>query len=453
MRILIATHSTQRIGGVETYLSDIIPALRSVGHQIAIACEHDAAAGADRISSEKSGSLFSIDRIGHRALLESIRAWRPDLIYAHGMNDPHVEDSISGIVPTVFFVHNYHGTCISGAKRFAYPVMRPCSRVFGPACLAYYYPRRCGGLNPFTMWQSFTNQRRRLRMVRRCDAVVTHSFHMYCEYARHGVELDRLHRFVYYSAEQAARRMSNSNSIPLPIAYESSVNETGSDHAPLQLTFAGRLDMNKGVQLLIDAAPVAARQLGRALRICVIGDGPARAKLERQGKQVEAGCAEVQFEFTGWLRRDEVTDRLKRTALVVFPSAWPEPFGLVGPEAGRLGIPVAAFAVGGVPGWLVDDVNGYLAPADPPTAAGLAVAISQCLRDRDTYARLKRGALELSLRFDRGDHLRELLGVFDHVLQSRIPGALDRVRDRTGAVSTIESDDIQQRPTVPANHD
>src|SRR5205085_9652124 len=115
------------------------------------------------------------------------------------------------------------------------------------------------------------------------------------------------------------------------------------------------------------------------------------------------------------------TNRLRETDLVVFPSAWPEPFGLVGPEAGHLGIPVAGFAVGGVPGWLVDGVNGYLAPADPPSAAGLAVAITSCLCDAATYQRLRRGAVEMAGRFSRGNHLEELLAVFESLVQSPRP--------------------------------
>jgi glycosyltransferase involved in cell wall biosynthesis len=88
---------------------------------------------------------------------------------------------------------------------------------------------------------------------------------------------------------------------------------------------------------------------------------------------------------------------------------------LVGPEAGNMGIPVAAFAVGGVTGWLVDDVNGRLAPGDPPTAEGLANAIAACLRDEQTYNRLKRGAFEMAARFNRSSHLEELMRVFDEV--------------------------------------
>ena len=62
---------------------------------------------------------------------------------------------------------------------------------------------------------------------------------------------------------------------------------------------------------------------------------------------------------------------LAQSDLLVLPSLWPEPFALVGLEAARHRLPVAAYAVGGIPDWLTSGENGYLAPGDPPTVDGL----------------------------------------------------------------------------------
>ena len=98
------------------------------------------------------------------------------------------------------------------------------------------------------------------------------------------------------------------------------------------------------------------------------------------------------------------------------PSLWPEPFGLVGVEAGLHNVPAAAFAVGGIPAWLVDGVNGYLAPGDPPTPDGLAVAIIKCLEDPATHARLRHNALKVARRFSINAHLVALLNIFEKIL-------------------------------------
>ncbi|MBC8106768.1 MAG: glycosyltransferase family 4 protein [Anaerolineae bacterium] len=421
MKILLATLTTQRIGGVETYLSDIIPALIERGHELAMVCELEAEAGRESLLRDRPIELFSLRRATHSQILQRVLDWRPDLVYGHGLNDPVLEADVLALAPSVFFVHNYHGTCISGSKRFAAPVLRPCSKPFGPSCLAYYFPRRCGGLNPITMARMYVQQSRRLRSLRRCDAIVTHSFHMYSEYAKHGIDLSRLHRFVYYSPDQPTLR-PRPNGASLPVIDDATARRTSrgiTPDGPLQITFTGRVDGNKGIHLLIDAAPIAARVLGRRLEVSIVGDGPMRRRLQSQASRVQARNNQVEFEFAGWVDRQRVGEFLERTDLVVVPSVWPEPFGLVGPEAGHRGIPVAAFAVGGVGSWLVDGVNGYLAPGEPPTAAGLASAIVACLRDSSTYARLQKGAFEMAQRFSRGSHLQELTALFDRVLAER----------------------------------
>ncbi len=109
-------------------------------------------------------------------------------------------------------------------------------------------------------------------------------------------------------------------------------------------------------------------------------------------------------------------DRLMRESdLLVVPSTWPEPFGLAGPEAGLRGLPAVAFAVGGIPEWLRDGVNGRLAPADPPSATGLARAIVDCLRDPAELERLRRGAREAAAGFSVDAHVAALLGLFSRI--------------------------------------
>ena len=115
------------------------------------------------------------------------------------------------------------------------------------------------------------------------------------------------------------------------------------------------------------------------------------------------------------------------------PSLWPEPFGLVGPEANRHGVPVVAFATGGIPEWLHDGVNGCLAPGDPPTAAGgLADALIRCIRSLESSDALTRGALAAarSRRDDQHlDALLEILGGAAHGPIASAHEAADPVRD------------------------
>jgi len=106
---------------------------------------------------------------------------------------------------------------------------------------------------------------------------------------------------------------------------------------------------------------------------------------------------------------------LQATDLLVMPSLWPEPFGRVGPEAGKYAVPAVAFDLGGTPSWLSDGENGYLVRSRPPTSGGLADAITRCLADPTTHAQLRLGAARLAGRFTWAIHFSALMQVFRRV--------------------------------------
>lgn len=353
---------------------------------------------------------WSVDRAGFQGVINALADWKPDVIYAHGALNAAFDMETSKVAPTAFFVHNYHGTCVGGMKAFKKPRVTPCSRRFGWNCLVHYYPRRCGGLNPVTMLRQFHTQGRRLRAVLGCDAVVTHSHHMYCEFLKHGVPPERLHQVSFFASGEPSTHVESRAGVALPVIGENNSRSTG-----WRIAFIGRMDKLKGGGMLLDALPRIVARLNVPLEVTFAGDGPAKGAWEQRAVEVTAGQSNLRIQFTGWLAKPAVDEILTQCDLVVVPSLWPEPFGLIGPEAGWRGVPVAAFAVGGIRKWLVDGVNGFAAPGDPPTADGLADAIVRCLQDATTHATLRRGALEIARRFNREDHLRALLRIFEAV--------------------------------------
>jgi glycosyltransferase involved in cell wall biosynthesis len=361
--------------------------------------------------------------LGPDAALQALRDWHPDLIYTHGLLSPKLEAATIKIAPSIFFAHNYYGTCISGAKTFKRPVVTPCDRRFGAMCLLHYYPRGCGGWSPLTMMMLYRRQARRLKLLSGYEAIVTHSKHMRAEYINHGIEPDRIHDLLYYV------RNTQTN-VPLVEAFPQFFNITnarqgkaeveGTTHnghrLEWRLLFLGRMDFLKGGTIFLDALPQISAALQRPLRVTFGGDGPERHAWEQQSKGIESRHRDVRIDFAGWLKGAELDSLVSHCDLLILPSLWPEPFGLVGPEVGLHGVPVAAFAVGGIPNWLIDGFNGYIAPGHPPTAAGIAEAIIKCLRDPLIYARLCQGAIEMAQRFNMQSHLAALLKVFEGVL-------------------------------------
>lgn len=425
LRIAVVNWSKRRVGGVETYLNTIIPELSRAGHEIAFWHEVDEPVEREQIGLPDNAPSWCVSAMGAGAALSALRNWQPDVIYTHKVSDPSLERKVLGLAPSVFFAHDYNGTCISGTKTFKSPVVRPCSRRFGWQCLLHYFPHRCGGLSPVTMFRLYGLQSKRLKNLHCYDAIVTHSDHMLAELIKHGLSPQRAYNFPYY-VQPATASEKPSSSLPLLASGATSVSRmtdkqnvvhAKGQNGELHLLFSGRMEYLKGAHVFIDSLTEVATALDKPLRVTFAGDGRERPALERRAARVRS--PKLKIEFNGWVKRRQIEELLKTCDLLIVPSLWPEPFGLVGPEAGQFGVPVAAFDVGGIHDWLVDGVNGYLASGTPPTAKGLAQAIVNCLRDPLTHARLRNGAVEVARQFNIKNHLAALLDVFDKVTSTQ----------------------------------
>ena len=416
MRIAITTWNRRKSGGAETYLSEVIAELHRAGHSVSLWHEIDEPADRQQIAMPDGAMVWSVADIGARRALDGLREWQPDLIYLNGLHDAALEEAIIETAPTVFFAHAYHGTCISGSKTFKRPTATPCNRRFGWQCLLHYYPRRCGGLNPITMMKQYRIQSKRLNHLRNCKAIATNSEHMRNEFLNHGIQQQCVRKISLpvMSRELHSIAIGKANSAH---AAESPAINFDNRAGEWRLLFLGRMDVLKGGRMLLDALPRVCSSLDRPLRVTFAGDGPDRADWEMEAAKVRTENKRLTFAFTGWVQGHEMETLFANCDLLVMPSLWPEPFGLVGPEAGLRGVTAAAFAVGGINDWLIDGVNGHLASGNPPTAEGLAEAILKCLCDQDYHNRLQRGAVEVAMRFSMKSHVAALLEVFQGAAQ------------------------------------
>jgi glycosyltransferase involved in cell wall biosynthesis len=400
MRIAITNLHRALVGGAETYLDTVIPALAAAGHQIAFFSELGSSPSAQRIRLPASAPAWCASEMGLPQALAALESWRPDIIYVHAMDDLPTAARIIEVAPAILFAHGYYGTCISGNKMFAAPRPRPCARRFGWRCLVHFYPHRCGGLNPLRMWDDYQKQSARLGLMTRYAAILTASTHMRAEFVRNGLPAQHVH---VLRLPIVPRR--------LPSPGTAKVQAAPAPDRELQLLFVGRMIGPKGGPIMLDTLPLVAASLKRPLAVTFVGDGPDRMLWEQKARRARAANPNLNIEFTGWLDSSQLDQLMLYSGLLVVPSTWPEPFGLVGVEAGLRGLPAAAFAVGGIPEWLSDGVNGRLAPGDPPNAAGLARAIVECVRDPAEHMRLRRGALEMASSFGLNAHLNALLAI------------------------------------------
>ncbi len=388
MRILIATPHRNVVGGAEKYLQSVVPALISRGHSLALFHEYPFDEPKESVDGPSAGlAAWHPADAEDETIFRSVDQWAPDVVYSQGLDDSRLEHALLNRYPTVLYAHTYHGTCISGRKCHAAPRMQPCERRFGATCLLLYFPRRCGGLHPGTMFKMFRQQSEHLAGFSRYRAILAASRHMCREYEQHGAPRVQL--------------------VPLPMTSGVPETTAPSPRVPQgRILFIGRLVDVKGVNHLVRAIPEASRQLGRELTVTIAGDGP-----ERSAVQSLAARLQVNIEFSGWLDAVQKLSLIRQSDLLAVPSLWPEPFGLVGIEAGRLGVPAVGFAVGGLPDWLIAGETGELARADPPTPRGLAGAIARALGDPHHYHALCHSAWLKSKQFTMERHVDQLESV------------------------------------------
>ena len=111
-----------------------------------------------------------------------------------------------------------------------------------------------------------------------------------------------------------------------------------------ELLFVGRLVSDKGVDILLEALAILARRSVRPA-LTIVGEGPERAALEQQARRLDL---DSQVTFHG-LSRDEALVRLMNEhQVLVVPSRYDEPFGIVALEGIACGCVVVGSAGGGL---------------------------------------------------------------------------------------------------------
>lgn len=367
LRIALVNWTSRHVGGLETYINRVVPILVDAGHALYFHHEHSGPDDRPRISAVDNLRSCAVDTAGRKAAMAQLREWRADVLFVQRVLDLEHQRELMTIAPAVFFAHDYNGCCISGTKTTTSPVIQPCKRPLGPACIVHFYPKRCGGLSPVTLARDYRRQREQQRALHRYQQIVVFSDHMRDEMVRQGIHSAHVHRLPPLS------------SVNPPLSTGTAAKVERFRPGARRLLYMGRIDRLKGCHVLIDALPSIVRTLGNPVELLVAGAGPFETACRQRAAQMTLLEPRATVCFLGWQSPDQCDALLGDTEVLVMPSLWPEPLGLSGLEAVDRGVPVAAFAVGGIPEWLIEGVNGALAPGDPPSAEGLARAVTHCL--------------------------------------------------------------------------
>lgn len=189
--------------------------------------------------------------------------------------------------------------------------------------------------------------------------------------------LDRHLDHGYFGDIPVQRVIHNArNPRELGVGKAAALREQGK---PLRIGYIGRLDPSKGIELLLNAFQVAA-PINTELWIAGAGEYDYEEAI--RGK-----WASERVHFLG---RVVQSDFYPEVDVIVVPSLWEEPLGMVVAESMAFGKPVIGSRRGGIPEMIKDGENGLL--FDPANAGELVSAIRQLVKDAAARVRIGEAA-------------------------------------------------------------
>lgn len=350
MRILHICRRYRNVGGMERYLRDLCTLQVAGGDEPRVAYDEESSENFDipGVSAVGIGGIATWSAKTNEAAwtgLQSLCArLRPEIIHLHDLGNPVIAARVQGLAPTLSYVQTCGYYCM-GTKFF--PASRgACERAFGPACLALAATTGCASRRPAALAANYRRVHRELAGVRACRSIMVSSEYMRETLVANGVSPTRVRVVPSFTPDPGEPP-------PLPAAP--------------RLLFAGRIETGKGLDLLLSALPQAP---GAELE--VVGDGGQRGGAEALARRL--GLAD-RVRFVGWRSAEEIGAHYARSRIVVVPSVWPEPFGLVGTEAMARGRPVVGIDRGGIRDWLAHGETGFRVPAEPVALADAILTI------------------------------------------------------------------------------
>jgi len=393
MRLLFVHDRFGAMAGAEVNLQLTAAELKTRGHIVGLL--HGPPTGkAEAAWRDLFQERFALAKGNNSAATrEALSGFQPDAVYIHKMSDVSVLKALaqSG-VPVTRMVHDHDLYCMRSYKYF--PLTRTiCTRAAGVRCIfpcGANIARNRNGAFPLK-WVSYLARKRELALNRRFERMVVATDYMRQELLRNGFDARRIeiHAPVPRAPENAARASFGDRNL---------------------IIYSGQVIRGKGVDVLLESLA----RVQTPFECLIFGDGNHRAYCEELSRKL--GLSD-RVRFKGYVPPAELEGFYAEASLAVVSSVWPEPFGAVGLEAMRHGLPVVAFAAGGVSEWLLDGENGFLVPW--MDRSQFAARIEQLLGNKILAQRLgERGRQLLRDKFNFDQYISGLEEMFSRVINS-----------------------------------
>jgi glycosyltransferase involved in cell wall biosynthesis len=391
MRILFVHDRFGAFGGAEANVLATATELKARGHTVGIL--HGAHTGKGEPEWLNTfHHRFPFRRASEAASeLAGVEGFQPDVIYVHKMADLEVlENLLDSETPIIRMVHDHDLYCMRSYK-YNYFTRRICKRALSPFCIVpcgAVIARDHDGAFPLK-WVSYAAKRRELELNRKFHRLIVATQFMRDELLRNGFDSHQIEMHP-----------------PVPPSGDPSWESSFSDRN--YIIYTGQIVRGKGVDVLLESLA----QVRAPFTCLIFGDGDHRKFCERLSRKL--GLAD-RVSFKGFSSADEIATFYRECSVVAVSSVWPEPFGAVGLEAMRFGLPVVAFDAGGIKEWLINGDNGFLVPWMDRKA--FAARVDQLLGNKALGRRMgERGRQLVAEQYQFSEYISGLEELFEQAV-------------------------------------
>jgi glycosyltransferase involved in cell wall biosynthesis len=392
MNILHINDKVEIKGGVEVYIQQLMDLGEKCGisnYWLGVYSKNNS------LYDLKNSSQIIENNIKLNIVLDHIKYFckknKVDTIHIHSISNPKLLNGIFKIKPVVRSMHEPRIVC-PGHGKFWRESETICNKPYGLHCVYHAYKEGCCNRHPKRLVAAMRNVAFETSVGKNnYKAIIVMSEYMKEEALKVG-----------YLESQLVL-----NPCFTPIVRNDELINT-SDASTKSILYVGRLSKTKGVHYLIEAAKTILVSHTN-IQIDIVGSGHDEVFF----KSLIPEYLSNYFVFHGWKNQEEVNQLMHKAYILVFPSIYPEAFGISGIEAMMRAKPVIGFDVGGVSTWLKEGVTGFLVAAKNTNQ--LIEKIDILIRNKALYQKISVGGRKAARRyFCEEKHISKLKQVYQN---------------------------------------
>jgi glycosyltransferase involved in cell wall biosynthesis len=397
MNILHINDKLEISGGVEVYIDQLC----KYGEQCGIANEwisiqKSAGSGYLFESKKQTKKQFSALKSLVKHLTVHCNDNNIDIIHVHSISNPSLIRALFKIRPVVRSMHEPRIAC-PGQGKFWRNSEKICDQPFGLHCFYHAYKEGCCNRHPKRLLKAYNNVKfETTEGKQNYKAIIVMSEYMENEAIKVGYKKDQLFLNPHFTE---------------PVSDVDLVDQSNSEKK--SIIFIGRLSRTKGVHYFIECG-VRLLEKGYKVQLDIVGDGHDADYFKEKIPEKYIN----DFIFHGWQSRENINRLLNQSYLMIFPSIYPEAFGISGIEAMMRGKPVVGFDVGGVSTWLKDGLTGFA--VEVKNVEEMSKKIYELIEDKELYNKISVSNRSFAIKnFNISKHVNTLVNTYDKALKNQ----------------------------------